>query len=199
MENPVKKTETKTNRRRQYFIKRAFQGRFILQFSFLVILGCLAFGFAIYFYSTQTLTTAFTHSRLRVMTTADFLLPAITLIALGVTAVLSIAAAFRMLLFSHKIAGPLYRLEKTVEAVQQGKLNLKVKLRSGDQLQDFAQAMDEMVQDLRTRALAIKDQNERLKGIVLQAGEKATIPKEIVEALKDTQHKLDEALSHFQV
>ena len=186
-------------RRRQYFIKRKFQGRFILQFSFLILAGCAAFGCAVYFYSAQTLTTAFIDSKLRVMSTAHFLLPAIVLTALFVTTFVALAGAVRLLLFSHKIAGPLYRLEKTAEAVRAGKLDLQVRLRSGDELQDFAHSMDAMVRDLQARARAIKDQNERLKGILLQADQKAGIPKEILDALKDTQHKLDEALSHFQV
>ncbi len=194
----MENTQDWSKRRKQYYIKRRFQSRFILQFSSLIIVGLAAFGLAIYFYSTQTLTTAFVHSKLRVMSTADFLLPALLVASLIVITLVAIAGAMRLLLLSHKIAGPLYRLEKTAEAIGAGNLKLQVRLRSGDELQDFARSMDDMVRELRARALEIKNQNDRLRGIISKASP-ATLPQELLQALKDTQNKLDEAASRFQV
>lgn len=199
MENQAQPATSQTNRRRQHFIQRKFQGRFILQFSALLILGCVSFGLAVYFYSIRTLTTAFIDSKLRVMSTADFLFPVLTLTTLVVTAVVALAAALRLMILSHKIAGPLYRLEKTAQEVGDGKLNFQVKLRSGDELQNFAKTMDEMVRDLRTRALAIKSQNDRLREIIRQANTLSAFPPELLQALKETQSRLEEATRHFQV
>jgi methyl-accepting chemotaxis protein len=187
------------NRRRQYYIKRPFQRRFITQFSGLVILGCVTFALALYIYSSQTLTTAFIDSRLRVMRTADFLLPALFFTALVVTTVIAVAAALRLLLLSHQIAGPLYRLEKTAEAIGGGNLNLQVRLRSKDELQDFAEAMSAMIRDLRTQVQQIKNQNERLKVMVERANKAATLPQSLIKELKDAQGQLDQAVNHFQV
>ena len=187
------------NRRKQYYIKRPFQRRFMIQFSALVILGCVTFGIALYLYSAQTLTTAFIDSRLRVMRTADFLLPALFLSAFVVTSVIAIAAAVRLLLLSHQIAGPLYRLEKTAEAIGGGNLNLQVRLRSKDELQDFAEAMSGMIRELRTQVLQIKNQNERLKVMIERANSESTLPPSLLKELKDAQGQLDLAVSHFQV
>ncbi len=191
--------EKTDNRRRQYYIKRPFQRRFIFQFLAFIAVGCAAFGVSVYLYSKQTLTTAFFESKLRVMSTSDFLLPALIVTALAVTAGVAFAAAFRLLLFSHKIAGPLYRLEKTAEAVGSGKLNLNVRLRSDDELQELARSMDVMVGDLRSRALAIKNQNERIRNLIVQADKIPAIPKDLLQAFKEAQKGLDEAASHFQV
>ncbi len=193
------KNPSKLNRRRQLYVKKKFQRSFIFQFSFLMLLGCVAFGLALYLYSTQTLTTAFIQSKLKVMSTADFLLPALILTTLTVSGAVAFFAALRLLLFSHKIAGPLYRLEKTAQAIGNGNLNLQVKLRSDDELQDFAESMDGMVRDLRARAEKIRSQVERLRGVVLQAEKISAFPQEILKELKDTRDQLDEAVSHFQV
>ena len=99
------------NRRRQYYIKREFQRRFILQFCGVVAIGCALFGTIMYAYATRTLTTAFIDSKLRVMSTADFLMPALAFTTVVVMALVALAAGMRLLLLSHKIAGPLYRLE----------------------------------------------------------------------------------------
>ena len=198
MEKKEQPVHTKQNRRRQYYIKRRFQRRFILQFSWLIVVACAGFGLAIYLYSTQTLTTAFVNSKLRIMSTADFLLPALAFMTLMVTTLAASLAAFRLLLFSHKIAGPLYRLEQTAQAIGSGNLNLQVRVRSDDELQDFARSLDEMVKDLRAKALAIKSQNQRLREIIDRVGQVSTVPSDLIQALRDTQNRLDEATSHFQ-
>ena len=186
------------NKRRTYYIKRAFQRTFILQFCSLIVFGCGLFGVFLYFYSSRALMTAFIDSRLRVMSTSDFLMPALGMGALFVTALVTIIAALRLLIFSHRIAGPLYRLEKSAETIGAGDLSLRVRLRSADQLQDLAHSMDEMVSDLRTRVQAIKKQTERLDK--LTSGSNASLGREeLLKELKDIQARLDEQVRHFQV
>ena len=188
-----------SERRRRKYIKPLFQRQFIVQFASLMGLGGLAFGFCLYFYSHQTLTTAFINSKFRVMNTADFLMPALILITLTVTAIVSFITGFRLLLFSHRIAGPLYRLEKTAEAIGKGDLNFQVRLRAGDELQDFAQSMDGMVRDLRSRALQIKKQSDRLREIILEVEKISGVPKDLLQALQETQEQLSQTVSHFRV
>ncbi len=187
------------NQRRTYYIKRPFQRSFILQFCSLMGLGCVLFAAFLYFYSTRTLTTAFVNSRLRVMSTSDFLMPALGLSALFVTALVTIAAAARLLIFSHRIAGPLSRLEKSAETIGAGNLNLHVRLRSKDQLQDLARSMDEMAADLRVRIQAVKEQTNRLGRLAAGSGGQAPGREELLKEIKDIQARLDEQIQHFQV
>lgn len=186
-------------KRRQYYIKGSFQRRFILQFCALVMLGCVVFGTALYLYATRTLTTAFFHSKLRVMSTADFLLPALGLTTVIVTALVALAAAVRVLFFSHQIAGPLYRLEKTARAIGNGDLSLQVRLRGGDELQDFARSMDGMVSELRTQVQQIKELTQQLRSLLLQATRSSAMPQDLLRALQDTQGRLDDAIGRFRV
>lgn len=195
--NSPAKPEPPKNQRRNYYIKRPFQRSFILQFCSLIVFACILFGTFLYFYSTRALTTAFIDSRLRVMSTSDFLMPALGLSALFVTALATIIAAARLLIFSHKIAGPLYRFEKSVETIGAGNLNLRVRLRSQDQLQDLAHAMDEMAGDLKMRIQAIKAQVDRLGRVT--AGNGGSAQAELLKELKDIQARLDEQVRHFQV
>lgn len=188
-----------SERRRKKYINPPFQNQFIFQFVALLVLGFVAFGFSLYFYSQQTLTTAFIHSKLRVMNTGQFLLPALILMMLVVTAVVSFILSIRLLLFSHRIAGPLYRLEKSAEAVGRGDLALKIKLRDGDQLQEVARAMDGMVQDLRSRALRVQKQSERLREILLRTEQTPGFPKDILQSLLDTQRELGQVVSTFRL
>jgi methyl-accepting chemotaxis protein len=199
--NPASKTAepVRQYQRRRYFIKKPFQTRFILQFSALILLGIFSFGTAIYLHSQNTLTTAFVNSRLRVMSTAEFLLPALGLIALVVSGLVTVAAAVRLLLFSHKIAGPLYRLETTAKQVEAGDLSLRVRLRSQDELQDVAVAMDHMVSELRSRMQKIKYEITRLGSLSQPAARDLQARPELYEVLGDIQHKLEEQVRQFRV
>ncbi len=188
-----------TERRKKKYIKPLFQSRFILQFLSFMVLGFIVFSISVYIYSQQTLTTAFINSKLRVMSTGDFLLPTLLVTALMVTVLVAIMLGIRLLLFSHKIAGPLYRLEQTANAVGSGKLNLQVRLRSGDELQDVAQSMDGMVRDLRSRTVKIKQQSDRLFEIIRQCEKIGTFPPDLLRSLRETQTELNQAVSHFQV
>ena len=185
--------------RRQRYIKGSFQRRFIVQFCALLVAGCVAFGVVIYLYGTRTLTTAFVDSKLRVMSTAEFLLPALGMATAAIGGVVAVAGAFRLLWFSHQIAGPLYRFERSAEVIGDGDLSATVKVRAGDELQGVARSMDGMVTDLRTRVKQIRTQSERLHAIVGRAKQTSVAPREFLQELEETQHRLDEAISRFRV
>lgn len=76
----------------------------------------------------------------------------IALVVLGATAVNFMIA----LLVSHKIAGPVYRLKKSMEQVSAGDLSLLIKLREGDELQELKDSFNEMVNSLRQRAVRLR-------------------------------------------
>ena len=187
------------NQRRQHYISGSFQRRFVLQFCALVIGGCVVFGMLLYVYASRTLTTAFVHSKLRVMSTADFLLPALGFSTVIVAMLVAIVAAARMVFLSHRIAGPLYRLEKTAAAIGNGDLSLQIRLRNGDELKALAKSMDGMVGDLHARVRQIREQTQRLQEILAQANQRAAMPPELLQQLQDTQGRLHDAISRFRV
>lgn len=63
--------------------------------------------------------------------------------------VVIIAVVLLGLLVSHRIAGPVYRLGRSVEAVSKGDLTVHFRLRREDELQELAGSMEAMVRFLR--------------------------------------------------
>jgi methyl-accepting chemotaxis protein len=53
--------------------------------------------------------------------------------------------------FTHKVAGPIYKMKLLLRQVGQGKLNFRGGLRKGDELQDFFEAFAEMTASLKDR------------------------------------------------
>ena len=191
-------SSTMKHYRRQYYIRGTFQRRFILRFCSLVIAGCVVFGVALYLYGRQTLTTAFVNSRLRVVSTADYLLPALGWATLVIGLCSASACAVAVLLLSHKIAGPLYRLEKIAQAVGNGDLAQTVRLREHDELKTMASAMDGMMQQLRTRITSVKKQAKMLETKLQLMNRAAEVSAQEMPHLQDEVQQLNRLLEQFR-
>ncbi|MFA6355760.1 MAG: HAMP domain-containing protein [Candidatus Omnitrophota bacterium] len=144
------------NRRRNYFIKKGFQTSFIIKFCLLLILACLIMSFVSYLFTGNTTTTSFENLRFTVKSTSDFMLP--VLLSSGITAVVlvSIATIAVVLFISHRIAGPLYRLEKSLEDIAGGDLTTDVHLRQADEIKALAAALNNTVKSIREPLSASK-------------------------------------------
>ncbi|HEX7604332.1 MAG TPA: hypothetical protein VF316_22090 [Polyangiaceae bacterium] len=53
--------------------------------------------------------------------------------------------------FTHKVAGPIYKMKLLLRQVGEGKLNFRGGLRKGDELQDFFEAFADMTTSLKER------------------------------------------------
>ncbi|WP_437639806.1 HAMP domain-containing protein [Sorangium sp. So ce854] len=58
------------------------------------------------------------------------------------------------IVFTHKIAGPIFKMKRLLRQVGEGKLVVRERLRKGDELQHFFEAFEKMVEDLRERQQA---------------------------------------------
>lgn len=149
-------TDNWRNRRRNFFIKKEFQRNFIMKFCVVVILGSLISGGILYWMSKSTVTTTFENSRLTIKSTADYILPSVILSSLVVILGTGVATIFITLFTSHKIAGPLYRMEKDVQEFTTGNLNVRFGLRQDDELKLLASSLDIMAVTMKTRVSDIK-------------------------------------------
>ena len=59
--------------------------------------------------------------------------------------------------FSHKVAGPVYRFEMTCHDIIDGNYTGKIKLRKGDEMQNLATLLNEVIDQSRERLLGLKN------------------------------------------
>lgn len=138
-------------KRRNVFIKKAFQGRFIAGVFFLILLSELCSALLIYWLTGSDLEAQSQSVHINIANAWERLGLSL-LIGNAVAVIVSGAlAVFVVLRASHKIAGPLYRFEKLCEQVGNGELDIRVSLRENDQLAELAQAFSVMVDKLRDR------------------------------------------------
>ena len=56
---------------------------------------------------------------------------------------------FAGIIFTHKVAGPIFKMKRLLREIGEGKLVLRERLRKGDELQHFFETFEKMVNDLR--------------------------------------------------
>jgi len=142
-----KTTSVRKYQRRNYYIDKDFQTKFIIKFWLIVAAGSLLTAALVYWLAQHSTTVSIVEGRVAVHTTAEYLLPLLVQTISIELVVVSLATALMTLFISHKIAGPLYRFKVSLKALGEGDL-ASVHLRQGDQLQEIASAYNEAVQSL---------------------------------------------------
>jgi len=193
-------------KRRNYFINKAFQAEFMLKFCALVAAGCIVFGAVLYIFSSKTLTTSFENSRLVVKSTADYLLPGMLFGGAIVGLLTAIATAIVIMLMTHRVVGPMYRMEKYAEKVGSGNLCPDLKIRKKDQFQNMVNVFNKMTDDLRIGLLKVIGVSDKLDALIEQLSDTSNNEillkediKRIVTELKKDKRDLKKALEYFKV
>jgi methyl-accepting chemotaxis protein len=160
---------TKLVFRRRYLIKKGLQFRYIGIVFALVILASIVTGYTVFATGWtllgEKLASVYPQSRL------IYVFKAVNMALIRNLLAVSPFIFILALLFSHRIAGPLYRLEKILDEIARGNLALQIKLRRGDELQDLAEIINVMTGNLK-------------KTIVLSKETSLSIQKEL-QGLKD--------------
>jgi len=163
-------TTTTAPKRRNVFIKKAFQARFIGGVFLLMLLSGLCSALLIYWMTGGDLQAQSESAHINIANAWARL--GLSLLIGNIVAILiaGTLSVFVVMYASHKIAGPLYRFEKLCEQVGNGELEIIATIREKDQLHDLASAFLEMVNKLRARkarqqesVTSILDQIEQLK------------------------------------
>jgi methyl-accepting chemotaxis protein len=125
-------------KRRNYFIDREFQGRSIFNAFILVTLGSILFALIFSFFSFNTLSIVYDNYHLKLGTTPAILLNKI-LSSQWLFMVLGGFAIILLTLFlTHRVAGPFFRFEKTLDAMMAKDVSIHISLRPKDEGKELA-------------------------------------------------------------
>ncbi|MBU3936975.1 MAG: methyl-accepting chemotaxis protein [Proteobacteria bacterium] len=131
-----------TYKRRHYFIDGKFQGQHVFNSYVLVLIVIVLFVGLFSFFTSDALTIVYTKSDLQLERTPLILLKKILLIAWILLIPGGIWITLRTILVSHRMAGPLFKLEKTMDEMCQGKIGEKIYLRQKDHCKDLAEKIN---------------------------------------------------------
>jgi len=181
--NPRKKKPTAV-KRKQVFINKDFQTRFIVKFCLILVLGGLISIGLTLFNTQDTLTSSYTDSKLVIQNTSLAIMPSVIYTTLITTALVGLIVIMVTLLVSHKIAGPMFRFEKDIDRISKGDLKSRINIRKGDQFKEIATSLNAMIEKLNEDVADIKTDIDQLFN-------SEDLPKELREKLSDLNKKIE--------
>lgn len=112
--------------------------------------------------------------------------------------VFGVVIAILSIFVSHKIAGPVYRLEETTRVIASGDLTYQVHLRHGDELKDLQEAFNQMSEKLRTMVANDRKVIERLIASTESLRDAVNSKKQSPEAVEKVASELNDIVAQLQ-
>jgi len=182
-------------------VTQRYSTRLYLQVTGLLLLGGLAAALVLYGVIQETIPPAYGDALAAIRNLQETLAQRTFLSYLGCAGLIVLGVALLNLFYSHKIAGPLVRLTRDAEKVEQGDLGVIVRFRDSDVTTPMADAMNTLTTAYRDRIVALRSETERLLSLAEQASrgvEGDMGPddlQEIVDQMADTMEELDRVVA----
>ncbi|MCK4851522.1 MAG: methyl-accepting chemotaxis protein [Candidatus Omnitrophica bacterium] len=181
------------NRRRNYFIKKEFQASFFLKFAVLLFLEAVLIAALFMFISRGTLTTAYHGTELTIQKTGPYFFLNFILITSVVGVSMALAGALVFMYLSHRLGGPLYKFEKTIEEAAKGDITQRMHLRHTDQLLDLRDCFNAFLEGTDKRISRIKSDVAKSMELIEKNKTRAA-----ADNVRELLKKIKSSLDHFK-
>lgn len=143
-------------------VKREFQMWLLVRILGVVVVSSLVAALILFVYARQEISANFYSAHIQIRRVSDLLLP-----VMAAGAFISLISGMVLAFFlPQKIAGPVYRIQKSLESIRDGNLTERVKLRTGDTLMDLADSVNETTASLREKIQDVKAVQQELEALV---------------------------------
>jgi methyl-accepting chemotaxis protein len=189
-------------KRRNYFIEKKFQAKYIL-LTILLLLTYTLFFVAIIF-APYMLTLYLDYPITQKEEAARAILLLHGKIWPWVTAVIVFFGLISIFI-THKIAGPVFRLKKCLTEITQGNLDIKIRLRKGDDLKDLAEHINILVEELRSSITTLKNDYDVLSDYIAELERKIETRelseesgRQLITKLQNSRKNIESVLEKFK-
>ncbi len=153
----------RTWRRKNYFIKKDLQGKYIFSFFIFVIAGSIIFTLIFSFLSSDTLTIVYENYNLKIGKTPLVLLKEILSAHWIFIVVGGLVVVILSMFLTHRFAGPIFRFERSIDEITNGNLNFQIKLRQKDEGKELADKINQMILMFSDNLKEMKKISEEIK------------------------------------
>lgn len=152
-------------KRKNYFIEKRFQTKYVLLT--IIMLFTYTFLFVIIIFAPYILKLYLNYPLAEKAEAAKVLLLLHGTIWPWIGGVILFFGAVSIFI-SHKVAGPLFRVKKTLSQVTKGDLNVSIRLRKGDDLKDVAEHVNLLIEKLRNFVITLRNDYDLLSEYILE-------------------------------
>ncbi len=197
----------KDYKRRNIFIKKNFQGKLILGYFLFVSGGCIFFIVLLSYFSADSLTISYANNNLQLGQTPIMLMKNIIAAHWIFIVVGTIFLVFVVMFITHRIAGPLFRFEKSLDNMLANNLDNKISLRQKDEGKELAVKINQFNHELSKSIRAIHSSSRAITDLIEHAAEKSSeIPGDLQKELQslywgieDNNRKIQDICSSYSL
>ncbi|MBI4672812.1 MAG: methyl-accepting chemotaxis protein [Chloroflexi bacterium] len=181
--------------RKKFFLRESSQPRLLVGIELVFLILLVVSSLIFYILANRDLTATYLQAHLTIRNVQELLLPTLTLINLGGLAL----GAVLLIFYTHRIAGPAYRLARTLREIGQGKLPRAIHFRRGDELAELEAATNDMLTELSRRVFTLQAHAQGLNQEIAQLAANASASAAELAHLQETARRLDSELAGFHV
>lgn len=153
--------EKKNYKRSIYIINKKFQFKYIFIILILTFSAVFVVSFVTFYVIWTNVINEFFFIQDASKKLGDIYLKTTELLIIPLL-ILAFVFSIIGILYSHKIAGPLYRVQKICEEIGKGNLNINVKFRKGDEFHEVADSLNKVIHSLKNMVKEDKEIIEKL-------------------------------------
>jgi len=153
-------------KRRQYFIDKHLQGVFALRVYLVLIVSAAAITFLMSVFTSDTFTLLYTNNDLQIGHTPLLILKQLLLANWIIIAPVGIVVTILAVLLSHRIAGPIFKLDAILAQMNDQAIGQAIHLRRKDNFKDIASKLTKFNATLAGKIREIKTISEQLTSTV---------------------------------
>jgi methyl-accepting chemotaxis protein len=184
---------------RRYYHRKLFFYTFCI-----VVLGAVCGGFGIFALFPSRLGEGYGKALLTIQGMEQALLVKIVWLYVVMAVFFIPAIAFLLMFYSHRIAGPAFRLGREAKLIGLGNLKADFKLRQKDNLTDIEDNLKQVavryrdtVSTLKNETATLEARAESISGMVQQGKDRAAL-ESALDALSSDVKKIDKILSEIR-
>ncbi len=153
-------------KRKKYFIKKNFQGKLILGYFLFMVVGCLIFMLALSYLVSDSMTVVYSNNELQIGQTPFMLFKQLiaahwVVIVLGAAMVVVIATRI-----THRVAGPMFNLERSLDYMIDGRLDNVIYLRKKDEGKELAAKINQFNAELSSNVGRIRKRSKNIQELL---------------------------------
>lgn len=180
-------------KRHTLIIKKGLQAKFIFLVLTSVVLAICLIGWDLYYtFGRDIVRDLMDPGLYELFQETNKVLAAKLVIYLAVVAIVTV-------FISHRLAGPVYRFERSARSVGAGDLTHRVHLRRGDELVDLQDEFNAMVESLQGRVAKDRHLAQRVSHQLEEILQAKDVPPQVLGRLRELKAEVDHLTQEFKI
>jgi hypothetical protein len=181
----------KLYKRRKYILGNTSQPKYIFSYFLLFFTGLAFFSILFSLMSMETTTITYYDNIVNIGNTPNMLLKKM----LGSIWIILLVGGFFLFIYSiyltHKVAGPAYRIEKSIEQMLKGEFGFKIVLRTKDEMKPIAAKLETLSFKILEKQQNISGYTSQIVNIIESSDIKEDIKQDILKKCVDIEAEVN--------